>query len=318
MILKTDYSKSFSYVRMQNCIPAIRSITLKNTDKEALKNLRLSIKFDPAFSEIHESVISELPAKGRVILDNIRLLPSAAFLANLTEEIEGTMSIICETNGSEIAREQCPVTLLPYDFWEGVNDAPELLAAFVLPNHPAIRPILQRTAEKLQKWTGNPALDGYQQEDINRVKMQIAAVYEAIADEVIIYANPPASFAEQGQRIRLPEDILSGRLATCLDAALLYAGCLEAIGLRPIIVIHDGHAYAGAWLVEKSSPYPVNDDPALLRKSGADGINELILVRRYRFRPQSWNKAHSAARLDAGRICHRRRHRIQECGPRTH
>lgn len=278
MTLKTDYSKSFSYVRMQNCIPAIRSITLKNTDKEALKNLRLSIKFDPAFSEIHESVISELPAKGRVILDNIRLLPSADFLANLTEEIEGTMSIICETNGSEIAREQCPVTLLPYDFWEGVNDAPELLAAFVLPNHPAIRPILQRTAEKLQKWTGNPALDGYQQEDINRVKMQIAAVYEAIADEVIIYANPPASFAEQGQRIRLPEDILSGRLATCLDAALLYAGCLEAIGLRPIIVIHDGHAYAGAWLVEKSSPYPVNDDPSLLRKSGADGINELILV----------------------------------------
>ena len=278
MTLKIDYAQSFSYARMQNNIPAIRSITLKNSEKEPLKDLRLSIKFDPAFSETHESVISELPARGRVVLDNIKLFPSAGFLANLTEKQEGTMTVICEADGNEITREQCPVTLLPYDYWEGVNHEPELLAAFVLPNHPAVRPILQRTTERLQKWTGNPSLDGYQSGEPNRAKMQMAAVYDALAEEEITYANPPASFTEQGQRVRLTEDIMSGRLATCLDAALLYAGCLEAVGLRPIIVINDGHAYAGAWLAEMSSPYPVNDDPSLLRKSGADGINELILV----------------------------------------
>ena len=278
MTLKTDYSKSFSYARMQNGIPAVRSITLKNTDQEPLKDIRLSIKFDPGFSETYESVITELPGRGRTVLDNIRLLPSASFLANLTEKIEGTMTVTCEADGNEIAREQCPVTLLPYDFWEGVSHTPELLAAFVLPNHPAIRPILQRTAEKLQIWTGNPALDGYQTGQPNRAKMQMAAVYEALSEENVVYANPPASFAEQGQRVRLPEDILAGKLATCLDTALLYAGCLEAVGLRPLVVLHDGHAYAGAWLVEKTAPYPVNDDPALLRKSGADGINEVVLV----------------------------------------
>lgn len=276
MTIKTDYSKAFSYARMQNGIPAVRSITLRNPGKDSLFDVRLSIDFDPSFSAKYEAVLSEVP-RGKTILDNVKVLPSASFLANLTERMEGTMSVTVESDGVTDS-EKYPVSLLPYDFWEGINDAPELLSAYVLPNHPAIRPILQRASEKLQAWTGNPSLDGYQSGDPYRTKMQMAAIYSAIADERISYANPPASFAEQGQRVRLPEDIMSGRLATCLDAALLYSGCLEAVGLRPLLVIHEGHAYAGAWLVEKSSPYPVNDDPDVLRKSVADGINELILV----------------------------------------
>ena len=277
MTIKTDYSKAFSYARMQNGIPAVRCVTLRNTGNETLSDVRLAISFDPAFSASYESVISEVP-KGRTVFDNIKVLPSASYLANLTERIEGTMTITVGTADVEIACEKYPVALLPYDFWGGIMDAPELLAAYVLPNHPAIRPILQHASEKLQKWTGSPSLDGYQSGDISRAKLQMAAIYAALAEEGISYANPPASFAEQGQRVRLPEDVMSGRLATCLDAALLYAGCLEAVGIRPLLVVHDGHAYAGAWLVEKSSPYPVNDDPALLRKSEADGINELVLV----------------------------------------
>ncbi|MBQ3882696.1 MAG: DUF4011 domain-containing protein, partial [Bacteroidales bacterium] len=164
------------------------------------------------------------------------------------------------------------------DFWEGVGDASELLAGFVLPNHPAIRPVLRRASDLLARWTGSPSMDGYQSGDVNKAKMKMAAIYEALSEREIASSNPPASFARAGQRVRLPEDILSGGFATCLDAALLYAGCLEAVGLRPLVVLHEGHAYAGAWLVEESSPYPVNDDPAVLRKKGADGINETLLV----------------------------------------
>ncbi len=272
MTLKTDYSKTFSYARMQNGIPAVRSITLRNPGGPARKDLHLSIRFDPAFSDGYETVVSELPEKGKVLLDGIKVLPSASYLANLTERVEGKMILACDT-----VEESYPVTLFPYDFWEGVGNTPELLAAFVLPNHPAIRPILQRAGEKMEEWTGSPSLNGYQA-DARRAKLQMAALYDALREQRIAYANPPASFARQGQRVRLPEDILSGKFATCLDAALLYAGCLEAVGLRPLVVIHEGHAYAGAWLVEKSSPYPVHDDPALLSKSSADGINEILLV----------------------------------------
>lgn len=278
MTLKTDYSKVFSYARMQNGIPAVRSVVLRNPGKDTLTDIRLSIRFDPAFSAGYETVISELAPKGKLILDHISILPSATYLANLTERIEGLMTLSVESAEGESAQEEYPVALLPYDFWEGIHDVPEMTAAYVLPNHPAIRPVLSHASDRLGKWTGNPSLDGYQSGDVNRAKMQMAAVYEALADEGISYANPPASFAEQGQRVRLPEDILSGKLATCMDAALLYAGCLEAIGMRPFVVLHESHAYAGAWLVANSSPYPVHDDPSILRKCGADGINEIILV----------------------------------------
>jgi hypothetical protein len=127
--------------------------------------------------------------------------------------MEGKMTVSCESVGTCLMKEEYPVTLLPYDFWEGVNESPELLASFVVPNHPAIRPILQRASEILGAWTGSPALDGYQSGDPNRSKLMMAAVYDAIAGEGLTYANPPASFAEQGQRVRLPEDILSVRLA---------------------------------------------------------------------------------------------------------
>jgi hypothetical protein len=297
MTIKTDYSRNFSYARMQNGMPAVRSVLIRNTEKEPLTDVRMSIRFDPPFSSGYDSVLSSVP-KGKTVLDSIRILPSATFLANLTERIEGSMTLAFESGDHVILMEEYPVSLLPYDFWEGVNDAPELLAAYVVPNHPAIRPVLQRASEKLKKWTGSPALDGYQTGDVNRARMQMAAVYEALYEEKLTYANPPASFAERGQRVRLPEEIFSSRLATCLDAALLYAGCLEAMGLRPLLVLHAEHAYAGAWLVEKSSPYPVNDDPAVLRKCGAGGINELVLVETIGFlkgNEDSFDKAVSTA-----------------------
>ena len=126
MTIKTDYSKAFSYARMQNGIPAIRSITIHNKGKEPLPNVRLSIGFDPAFAAKYEAVLSEVP-KGKTILDNVRLLPSASFLANLTERMEGTMTVTVESEELGAQGEKYPVSLLPYDFWEGITDAPELL-----------------------------------------------------------------------------------------------------------------------------------------------------------------------------------------------
>ena len=278
MEIKIDYTKTFNYARMQNGVPVVRSVVLKNNGGEPLRDFRLTIDFDPAFSDGFEMVVTELLPRKRIILDNINILPSASFLANLTEDMQATMTVTCSKDAYVLASEERPIKLSTYDTWEGEYEAPEMLAAFVLPNHPAIDPVLQKAAGKLQKWTGDPALNGYQSGEPNRTKMQMAAVYDSLLDMSIVYANPPASFAGQGQRIRLPEEIFSSKLATCLDAALLYAGCLEAIGLHPFIVIHSGHAYAGCWLTELSSPYPVNDDAAVLRKRSADGINDAILV----------------------------------------
>ena len=106
----------------------------------------------------------------------------------------------------------------------------------------------------------------------------MAAIYTAIAEQQIIYSTIPASFEEYGQRVRLADSVMAQKLGTCLDMALLYASCLEAIGLNALIVITQGHAFAGAWLVPETFPDPTIDDVSLLTKRTAEGIYDITLV----------------------------------------
>ena len=76
--------------------------------------------------------------------------------------------------------------------------------------------------------------------------------------------------------VRAPADILSHRVGTCLDLALLYASCLEQAGLNPIVVLIEGHAFAGLWLVDEEYSIPVVDDAQTLRKRIQ--LQELLFV----------------------------------------
>jgi hypothetical protein len=142
---------------------------------------------------------------------------------------------------------------------------PEILAAFVLPNDPAVMEILRRAADLLKERTGRASLNGYQDKNRNRAWEQIAAIYKAVAELRINYINPPASFENSGQKVRFPSDIKAQQFGTCLDLALLFAACLEQAGLRPFILMHEGHAYSGCWLEELSLPLAAGDDLQQIR-----------------------------------------------------
>ena len=106
----------------------------------------------------------------------------------------------------------------------------------------------------------------------------MAAIYGALQKESIDHCMPPASFELNGQKVRLSGTIKEQKLGTCLDLALLYAGCLEAAGLHPMIVVIKGHAFCGCWLEEESFAECVQDDVSVLTKRIAPGINEICVV----------------------------------------
>ena len=107
---------------------------------------------------------------------------------------------------------------------------------------------------------------------------QAAAVYGAIQEQNIVYSVPPASFEKVGQRIRLCDSVIENKMGTCIDMTLLYASALEAVGLNPILIIKPGHIFAGVWLEEQTFPESVQDDPSLLSKKIAEGVNEMAVV----------------------------------------
>ena len=164
------------------------------------------------------------------------------------------------------------------DCGANVECRPEMLAAFITPNHAVLTPIIKRAAAILEQWTGTPSLDEYQSRNPDRVRKQMAAIYTALTEQQIIYSTIPASFEEHGQRVRLTDSVLAQKLGTCLDMALLYTSCLESIGLNALIVITKGHAFAGGWLVPETFPDPAIDDVSLLTKRTAEGIYDITLV----------------------------------------
>lgn len=267
-----------NFSMQQNHVPVIREIIIRNTNKTDLDNINVRLSFEPDFAQAWKTNIGIIPAQGEEHITVIPIKMYTKFLSGLTERMLGMIKLEIIINNKIITEQSHELTLLAFDQWGGLKILPEMLSVFVTPNHPIIAPILKRSSEILENWTGSPALDEYQTRDPNRVKKQMAAIYEAISEQHITYCTTPANFEEEGQRIRLYDTILNNKLGNCLDMTLLYTGCLEAIGIHPLIIITEGHAFAGGWLIGDSFPDSVNDDISLLTKRIAEGINEILPV----------------------------------------
>jgi len=88
-----------------------------------------------------------------------------------------------------------------------VDLALEMLSAHVLPNHPEIAVLLGEAAAALEARTGSAAMPGYQSGP-DRVDQVVEAVFVAMRARGIRYATPPASWADDGQKVRTPGEVL--------------------------------------------------------------------------------------------------------------
>ena len=276
--VQCDYLPLINFAMQQNGASIIHQISIENTTHAPLKDVQVQITTEPAFGNAVPTVIEAIPANDRVCLQTFNLTLSTNYFTQLTERLSGSLKVEITSETKAIFSQTYPIDILAYDQWGGLNVLPEMLAAFITPNHAVISPVIKRAATILEQWTGNPSLDEYQSRNPDRVRKQMAAVYTAITEQQIIYSTIPASFEEYGQRIRLTDSVLAQKLGTCLDMALLYASCLEAIGLNALLIIARGHAFAGAWLVPETFPDATIDDVSLLTKRTAEGIYDITLV----------------------------------------
>ena len=267
-----------NYALQQNHIPVVQSITVANPTGRDIKDVDLQISSDIEVLLPYSRHLDEIPAGESCVLKDIRVALDVQTLAGLTEKMSGQIKTTLLLDEVPICQEIEELTVLAFDEWSGYTIYPELVTAFVTPNHPEIIKLNARAAYFLEKWTGDPSFDAYQSRDSNRVLRQAAAVYGALQEQNIIYSVPPASFQRCGQRVRLCDAVLQQKMGTCLDLTLLYTACLEAIGLHPLLILQEGHIFAGLWLEEMTFPEAVQDDVSLLTKRLADGINELAVV----------------------------------------
>ncbi|MDR1564693.1 MAG: DUF3320 domain-containing protein [Oscillospiraceae bacterium] len=269
---------TLNFAMYNNDVPFIKGFSLINEGEETIENLTVKISAWPDFMEELELSLPALPPEVEVALPLSGITLKPEYLYTLSERLKGQVSFSVSGTEGVIGEEKRDLFLLAFDEWNGGRSIPEIIAAFVVPNSKAINAIIKQASVYMKEWTGSEAIDGYQSGNHNRVKQQMGAIFRAIQDMELSYVNPPASFEKEGQRIRLPEAIAAAKAGTCIDLSLLYAAALEAAGINPIIVFIEGHAFAGAWLVEESFPEGAFADYSMLTKRAAEGINEICLV----------------------------------------
>jgi len=274
--LELVHDPTVNYALQQNDVPIIKQLRITNSGNECLQELLVQIQVEPSFALPWEGRVGRLEPGATYTFSHVPLQLSPKFLAELTERVVGVITISVSTVDQEIKQQSERIDVLAYDEWSGLRSLPEVLAAFVTPNHPVVEGIMADAADILSSWDPEASLCAYQTKKKQDALRQGAAIYEAIRRRGLKYISPPASFEHAGQKVRLAERILENGLGTCLDLALFLASCLEQAGLNPLVVFTKGHAFVGFWLMEETFSDAVGDDVLRLRKRSE--LAEICLV----------------------------------------
>jgi hypothetical protein len=205
----------------------------------------------------------ELPdgAAALELAPRIRLPLISGLLRQCTESLRTNLYVKVRC-GDRLLRESSErVTVLPADEWRDDGEDHRWLPSFVLPRDPAVLKVVSSAQRYLRTLLDDctAGFDGYQQlssDDSNSaavVDPQVRALWAALQQELPVnYINPPPSYTSQSQRLRSPSEVFRGGAATCIDLALLFASCLEFVGIYPVLFLIEGHAFPGYWRSDKA------------------------------------------------------------------
>lgn len=275
--VEATFVSKLNLADFQNAVPLLRELRIVNDGSEEARDLELSIASVPPFLKPKTWRVDAVGAGQRYHITELDVQLDGALLTRLTEAETATVALVLRRRGDvpdEVARLECPVELLPRNQWGGLSHLPDLVAAFVQPNEPAVERLLKQTAEILRRNGKSPSLNGYNGGP-KRAWELASGIWSAVAAMGLDYALPPASFEHTGQKVRGPAQIAESGLATCLDLALLFCSALEQAGLNPLLVFTKGHAFAGLWLKPEEFSTTVVDDVTALRKRVK--LKELVL-----------------------------------------
>jgi len=262
--ITTETEPNLCLAMQQNAIPILRKIVIENISNKAIEDIAFTITSDPALITQEPVLISTIAPGEKWISPPTELALSSDKLRAQMETETGLLTVTVTDNSGALGSHSTPLSILPPAHWPGLVSLPELLAAYVTPNHPALQAVLEAASDFLKTQTGSGALDGYQSRDPKRVAQMCQAVYEALRATGVRYINPPASFEKHGQRVRFADEVI-GKMGTCLDVALVLASLMEQAGLNTFIVLMEQHAFTGVWLTRFHLHSPTLDDPAPLR-----------------------------------------------------
>jgi hypothetical protein len=266
LAIKCAFVPKVSFALHQNSIPILLELSVENSTDNVWEDATLILQSFPPFFRSRSWQISKINPQQSFTIRDLDLQQDGGQLFRLTEAEKGQIVFELRQGESVLCRLEQPVELLARNQWGGLSQYPELAAAFIRPNDPAVDRVLKKAAGILHQGGKASSLEGYTKGGKLRVWEIMAAIWQAVCSLGLDYALPPVGFEQNGQKVRSPEQILQNGLATCLDLTFLFASCLEQCQLHPLVIFIEGHAFTGAWLVPEVFSTTTIDDVTALRK----------------------------------------------------
>lgn len=276
--IERDVAEFLNLSMYQNQITFLSNLMLSSKSDQILEKIRIEIDTDGAWMEPYSYELAYLPVGLSVMIPTDKIIVKPIYFIQLSEVERSSFQIRVYQDDNLLTEEVVLIALQPLSFFGGLNTLPELLASYITPNHPYIYAVKNKAIAYLEQQNLPVKFEGYQATDPSRILEMMRAIYHALQTQEIVYSALPPSFEQNGQRLRLVDVIAKKRFGNCIDISLLYAACLEAIDLNPIIIVTKGHAFIGCWLHQDRFPQIINEDKTAITKRFAKGISEIVVV----------------------------------------
>ncbi len=203
----------------------------------------------------------DLPTVGTAAPTAVPSPLETATVAAITGPVDGVVRVEVLVDGRPEATENRPIRVLGANRWAAapVTLALEMLAAFVLPQDPALDAVLGGGGDPGAGHAGAGVTDpghpepGYL-DGPESVDERARAIFDALRDRGIRLLEPDPGWPGAPQRIRGPGQVLQDGDATALEVALLLAAALERTGLHPLVWIGADGPLVGYWREDRSLP----------------------------------------------------------------
>jgi hypothetical protein len=241
---------------LKNRWPAIGRLTL--APDRALRNVGLAITCDTGSgTSMFRQTLNLSKGSQPIRIDNLQFPVLYELIQAAVPRRHINFTVTCSHLGAVLVETTQSVLWMGLTEWLDKPDTWRFIPAFVDPYADGVLDVIDEADGVLKKIVG-PTSDfcGYQSGDRDFVMKQTRAIFDSLRDDPfrLKYINPPPipvytpgdRFAS-GQRVRPPDEVIGRHRGTCHDLAVLFASCLEHIGIFPLILLIQGHTFVGFW-----------------------------------------------------------------------
>src|SRR5829696_6221714 len=249
-----------------NRVPVVSRLALTNLGGPVrAATVRLGVRDAEGPIATTVELLADLDEGRTTVLTDLGLVMDPAAMLHVEEQRPGVIEVEVLADGRVLGESSRVVQVLAAQQWLAtpVPLALEMLAAHVMPNHPAITAVVSEAAGVLEERTGRGSIQGYA-DGPERVDEIVTAIADVLQRRGIRYSEPPVSWSDLGQQVRSPGDVLTWRVGTPLDTVVLMAAALEQAGIRPLLWLAEGHSFLGYWREERSAESAATTDAAPL------------------------------------------------------